>query len=307
MPSTLYRPDRRQHTAAVVDFDAARARLRSHGRESQRTLLVRCATMRADEEILRHIGINSESSLDQVKRIIEIVFAVPDGHPAPVRFTFGPTDSGRLDSSTELGSYLTDFGDALYFHWGLWRFELSLLDTYPRDDATPSALCVAGTGDFADTLFDVPSINAQLLGPATIENVLGRVRDDVIDVVSRSRTMDFLPLLQALDLARPVDLPPHVEGTLRSLPREHTQLPRDAFWCTVLALSCLADDETTNDIIETTMSALGWADEAGHPYSAEAATSLCAGSLVRLASVGGYGPGASAVDKLDMYRALLRR
>lgn len=310
MPSTLYRPHRHQQVAAVVDFDAARSRLKGippATRPNHRTLLVRCGAMVADEEVLRHIGINGESTLDEVQRVLQTAFAVPDDQPSPTRFTEEEDDAGRLDACTELGCYLRDVGDTLYFHWGLWRFTLSLADAYPRDAATPAALCVAGTGDFGDRPFDISAINAQLIGPSAIETVLAGACEEVRDVVTRSRTMDFLPLLQALDLARAAELDREAARTIEALPRERTPRARDAFWCTVLALSCLADDATTDDILEATMAALDWAGDDGEPLSAQDVRTLCAGSLVRLARIGGYGPGqASPVDRLDIFRAILR-
>lgn len=307
MPSTLYRPRRRQQVASVVDFDAARARLRGVPREQPRTLLVRCATLLADETVLRHIGLSSDSTLEDVQRALHIAFAVPGDTPTPSRFTRAESDSGRLDVAGTIGEYLSSPGDTLFFHWGLWQFTLSLLDIYPRDGATPRALCVAGAGDFAGETFDVASINAQLLGPSAVETVMAGVRPEVVDVVSRSRTMDFLPLLQALDLGRPAELDPSVAQILATLPRGRTEEARDAFWCTVLALSCLADDTTTDDVAESAMAALGWTSGDGTAYTAGEIHQLCIGSLVRLASVGGYGAGGrSAVDKLDLYRALLR-
>ena len=305
MPSTLYRPRRRQQVASVVDLDAARARLR--GVRRSRTLLVRCGTSLADEEIIRHIGLCSDSSLEDVQRALHIAFAVPGDTPTPSRFTVAPADSGRLELTATLGEFLRDGGDELFFHWGLWCFRLTLLDTYPRDTATPRALCVAGAGDFAGSPFDVSAINAQLLGPLAVENVMASVRPEVVDVVSRSKAMDFIPLLQALDLSRPAYLTPSVDDILQTLPREKTPQARDAFWCTLLALSCLVDDATTDDVTESAMAALGWSAADGSPLCASQIQQLCAGSLVRLASVGGYGAGGrSAVDKLDLYRALLR-
>lgn len=305
MPSTLYRPQSRQQVASVVDLDAARARLR--GTRSSRTLLVRCCTWLADEEVLRHIGLSSDSSLEDAQRAIHTAFAVPEDIPTPSRFTRHHGDSGRLDAADSLGGYLRNPGDVLYFHWGLWQFTLTLMDIYPRDAATPRALCVAGAGDFAGEPFDVAAINAQLLGPSAVETVMASVRPDVVDVVTRSRAMDFLPLLQALDLARPAELAPGVTDVLDSLPRERTQQARDDFWCTVLALSCLVDSATTDDVAESAMAALGWTAADGSLLRARQIEQLCAGSLVRLASVGGFGAGGkSAVDKLDLYRALLR-
>lgn len=306
MPSTLYRP-RHQQVASVVDLDSARVRLRGPLPTQQRTLLIRCATWHADEEIIRHIGVDSDSTLEEIQRVIDIAFALPADASAPSRFTRNDDDSGRLDAATAIADYVSEPGDVLYFHWGLWQFSLMLADVYPRDAATPRALCVAGAGEFGGAPFDIAEINTQLLGPSTVQSVEAAARPEVVDVVNRSRRMDFLPLLQALDLARPVEVAPAVAEILATLPRERTDRARDAFWCTVLALSCLVDDHTTNSVLESSMEALGWSRADGEPLSAGEVHQLCAGSLVRLASVGGFGSGASAVDKLDLYRALLRR
>lgn len=307
MPSTLYRPRHHQQVASVVDIDDARARLRGSARDQASTLLVRCATSLAGETVLRHIGLSSDSTLEEVQRTLRIAFSVPGDTPTLSRFTRAASDSGRLDIAGMIGDFLTSPGDTLFFHWGLWQFTLILLDVYPRDGATPRALCVAGAGEFAGEPFDVAAINAQLLGPSAVETLMATARPEVMDVVARSRTMDFIPLLQALDLARPADLEPAVSSVLVSLPRERTDEARDAFWCTVLALACLADDSTTDDVAESAMAALGWTRKDGAAYCAREIHELCAGSLVRLASVGGYGAGGrSAVDKLDLYRALLR-
>lgn len=307
MPSTLYRPRSRQQVASVVDLDAARARLRGAPRQNPSTLLVRCATSLADETVLRHIGLSSDSTLEDVQRALRTAFSVPGDTPTPSRFTRAASDSGRLDTAGTIGDYLSFPGDTLFFHWGLWEFTLSLLDVYPRDDATPRALCVAGAGEFAGEPFDVAAINAKLLGPSAVEAVLATARPEVVDVVARSQNMDFVPLLQALDLARPAELEPSEVHILNTLPRERTGEARDAFWCTVLALSCLVDDASSDDVVESAMAALGRAREDGSAYCADEIHQLCAGSLVRLASVGGYGAGGrSAVDKLDLYRALLR-
>lgn len=307
MPSTLYRPRSRQRVASVVDLDAARARLRGAPRRNPSTLLVRCATSLADETVLRHIGLSSDSTLEDVQRTLHTAFSVPGDTPTPSRFTRAVSDSGRLDTTGTIGDYLGSPGDTLFFHWGLWEFTLSLLDVYPRDDATPRALCVAGAGEFAGEPFDVAAINAKLLGPSAVEAVLATARPEVVDVVARSQNMDFVPLLQALDLARPAELEPSDAHILNTLPRERTGEARDAFWCTVLALSCLVDDASSDDVVESAMAALGWTRKDGSAYCASEIHQLCAGSLVRLASVGGYGAGGrSAVDKLDLYRALLR-
>ena len=162
MPSTLHRLHRHRQVASVVDLEAARVCLRGDQATRARTLLVRCATQRADEEIIRYLGVDADSSLEELQRALGISFAVPGSTPAPARFTREDKDSGRLDCAATVGDYLTEIGDALYFHWGLWRFTLLLSDVFPRDAGAPHALCVAGDGDFGAQPFDIAAVNEQL-------------------------------------------------------------------------------------------------------------------------------------------------
>ncbi|GAB3082619.1 hypothetical protein [Corynebacterium aquatimens] len=306
MPSTLYRPQRHQQVAEVVDLAAARARLRGTDL-SGRTLLVRCSVALGDEEVLRHIGVCGDTTLEDFRGVIEKAFSLPQVD-SPERFTHGYDDDGRLDPHDPLGRYLAHPGDELFFHWGLWTFQITALEDYLRDSATPTALCVAGAGSFPDSSFDIAAVNAQLLGPTAIQAVLGQTRPEVKDVVDRAPSLDFPALLKAMDLERPESMERRKRETLRSLPREKSPKARDAFWATVLAHSCMTDASTTDAVIEATMDALGYTEAHGNKVTAAGAKRLCSGSLVRLAGIGAYGPGsASAVDRLDVYRALLRR
>lgn len=162
MPSTLHRLHRHHQVAPVVDIDAARVCLRGDQVIRARTVLVRCATQRADEEIIRYLGVDAGSTLEDLQVALEISFAVPSHTSAPARFTREEDDSGRLDLGATVGDYLAELGDALYFHWGLWRFSLLLSDVFPRDAGAAHLLCVAGDGDFGGQPFDIAAINEQL-------------------------------------------------------------------------------------------------------------------------------------------------
>lgn len=120
MPSTLHRLHRHRQVASVVDLEAARVCLRGDQATRARTLLVRCATQRADEEIIRYLGVDADNTLEDVQLALDIAFTVPSHSSAPARFTQQHGDSGRLDLTTTIGDYLTEPGDILFFHWGLW-------------------------------------------------------------------------------------------------------------------------------------------------------------------------------------------
>ena len=72
MPSTLHRLHRHRQVASVVDLEAARVCLRGDQATRARTLLVRCATQRADEEIIRYLGVDADSSLEELQRALGI-------------------------------------------------------------------------------------------------------------------------------------------------------------------------------------------------------------------------------------------
>ena len=91
------------------------------------------------------------------------------------------------------------------------------------------------------------------------------------------------------------------------MPREVTHEGKDAFWSMALALSCMGGAELTDSVVETTMDALGWVNDDGTALSGADVRELCAASLQQLAGIGAYGAESAApVDRLDMYRALLR-
>lgn len=47
---------------------------------------------------------------------------------------------------TVIGDVLQDVGDTLTWHWGLWDHRLDVREAFARDEATPDALCIGGSG-----------------------------------------------------------------------------------------------------------------------------------------------------------------
>ncbi|QPK79250.1 hypothetical protein G7Y31_00475 [Corynebacterium lizhenjunii] len=291
-----------QKLAEVIDLDSRRA-----------TLILQVAHVRAEAEVHRQIGINSSLSFRDLKDVLVVSFDLPAegapwhfftlsadaagaAQPGAARPRAGSTGK-RIDPTHLLRDFLRQPGQQLGFSWGLWTFTLSVADCYPRDAGTPQALCVGGSGSFGAG-FDIADINAQLTGAETADTVLSHARAEVRDLVDRSQLSDFISLLQAVDLARPVTLPPHTRAALASLPRETTAQGRDAFWSAALALTCMGDTATTDAVLGSTMQALGWSADAS------LARARCASSLRVLEGLGAAVP---PVDRLDIYRALLQR
>lgn len=290
-------------TGQVVDLTAVRAR-----RQRQpRTVILRAANLRADAEVHRHIGVNDSLHLADLHEVLVIAFGLKEYRgSAPWHFSTHENRDERLDAADELHQHLTDDGDAIVYHWGLWDITISAVESYPRDSGTPRALCVGGSGAFGGVEFDLAGINAELTGTTTIREVLAATHPAVRDIIDRSGIFDFVPLLQALDLGRAVDLPPSVQAELAELPVEEDAAGRDAFWVVILALACMSDTELTDHVLTTAMSGLGWQDDDGSPLTGPAIRDLCTASLDRLTAVGGYGPDELApVDRLDIYRELL--
>lgn len=281
------------HRAPVIDLALARAR-RAAAERPRSTLVVRVSTMKADEEVFRYFGFDEDIPLGEVQRAITTAFSLPDAPAAPAHFNSG--GAGRL------GAALRQHPTTLSFVWGLWRFRIEHTESHPRDAATPPAVCIAGSGDFCGTALDIAEVNRRLIGEERLDDVLRPVRGEIRDIIARSRMYDYVLLLQALDVGRG-GVDKRARDVAATLPRERGGRARDAYWSVLLALACFADAETTDSITETMFRALGGGD-----MDAAGIRALCAGSLVRLASLGVYGPGRAApVDRLDTFRELLRR
>ena len=288
----------------VVDLTAARARRQRQAR----TVIIRAANVRADAEVHRHIGVNDGLHLADLHDVLVTAFGLEEERGAtPWHFSTLDDRDERLDAADELHRHFTDEGDSIAYHFGLWDIIITAVESYPRDVGTPRALCVGGSGVFGGTEFDLAAINAELTGTTTIREVLAATAPAVRGIIDRSGIFDFVPLLQALDLLREVALPDDVSTVLADLPVEPDPPSQDAFWSVVLGLACMSDELLGNHVLETTMAALGWEDDDGTALSSGRIRDLCAGSLAKLADVGGCGPDAlSPVDRLDIYRELLR-
>lgn len=232
--------------------------------------------------VYRHIGVNDTMCLGELRHVLDVCFGFDTAEPA----TFPGLDADSL------------IPDAFTYEWGLWTVDIRIIDSYPRDEGTPRALCIGGAGTLIDD-FDLATVNTELTGRETISAVLSLAHPELRDLIERGSLYDFVPLLQAIDLRQAF-------GSSLGLPVERSQAARDAFWVTVLVLSCFSEPSTSDQLLEGTMAELGWVEDDGSPLKAPAIRALCAESLARLASLGGYGRRAkSPVDRLEIYRNLL--
>ncbi|MEZ2190168.1 hypothetical protein [Corynebacterium sp. CCM 9204] len=293
------------------DARAAVTGTRSEEYRAPRTLIVRATLWCADREIHRQVGLNDAMSLSELHRVLSTCFGFR-GHEggAPWSFTAG---EHKVRTSDCVHTVLAAPGDVAIYTWGLWRMFIEVIESYPRDRGTPRALCIGGSGSLrpdatGEMDFDPADINAELTGTATITATLALVDTEVTDLINRSRIFDFIPLLQALDLERPLFLPRRTRMILDELPLERTPEARDAFLVTVLTLASLVDADLGDNVIESTMAEIGWVDDDDSVLTATRTRELCAASLQALADVGGYGATSlPPVERLDLYRYLLRR
>lgn len=305
----------------VTDLSQARAKREDSLVTLKReplTVICQVSNVRAEAEVHRQIGFSDAFTFAELHRVLEVSFGLPDEDSPWHFYEHRDARGSRIDPEHQVSEFLWREGDQVDYVWGLWDFSLVVAEIYPRDTGTPEALCVGGSGSFLEP-FDLTAINAELTGQETIDEVLNIVVPPVRAIIERTKLFDFVPLLQALDLERPesLELPENPESTdnadtvragLDSLPREVTSEGQDAFWSMTLGLSCMGGRELTNSVAEATMEALGWLADDGASLSGEEIRELCAASLEELAAMGGYGADALApVDRLDIYRALLRR
>lgn len=258
---------------------------------AESTLILRAHIVSADQEITRQIGVNSALTFGEFHRILSICFGFVD---------FVSSHSQKQGESVAadvlLGDHLRKAGDGIVHFVDLWRIEVEVIDTIIRDRGTPNALCIGGYGEIYGD-FDLTDINAQLTGDKTIEQLMNTVKPEVSAIIKRSGILDFIPLLQAIDFSRHSELESDEAMICAVLPVEQESKKRDAFWITVLSLSCMCDPELTDHIIESVARAIGWEDGANQVRE------LCSQSLRQLTRIGGLG---SPVDRLEIYRELLR-
>lgn len=289
MSSTIYTSD---YMAPVIALSDARARLAGGEQEPVGdTLMVRCALLGHDT-VYRWVGIHEHTTVEQCRSVIATVFAIDDR-----------TDRVRAEADTalELGEVLHRPGATTRFTWGLWTFDMQLADFYKRDESTPQSICVAGSGNFGDTPFDIRQVNAELLGVERAADLEELVRPDAREVLRRAASHDFVPLIQALGVERALlaDAPPnHPNPILKALPIEDDPQARDAFWSVVLASACCVDERITAELTESIMRSLGWGE-----LSAAEVRETCRGSLDTLDALCADLP---LPARLDVYRDLLR-
>ena len=310
------------------------------------TLIIGAVLTEEPQVVHRQFGINDRLTLRELSDALRVMFGWP-GESAPTKFTLdgadgddAGTDARNADAEvtvsldTVIGDVLQDVGDTLTWHWGLWDHRLDVREAFARDDATPDALCIGGSGTIdglwrggrvanvaapvdsdSDELPDGPdiaAINELLTGEQSIRNTLSTARDDVVDLIERSGVFEFVPLLQALDLRRPPGCTCVADDCLRmrALPAEDPDdaAGRDAALATLLCLSALTDEDIRHDVTSHVMDVLGWVADDGTPLTGEDVEELCADTWAVLEDVGVVGEDqVGVVDKLDLLREALRR
>lgn len=231
-----------------------------------------------------------------------------------------------VPDSTTIAEVLQVPGDKILWQWGLWTHTLQVREAFARDDATPDALCIGGSGtvhalgdlDGEDTI-DIAAINEELTGRDSIQTTLAATRADVVDVIERSGVFEFVPLLQALDLHRTEPAAVELGGAegddvvkrLRALPLEDTEddpAGHDAALVNMLCLAALTSDELRHDVAAHVMESLGWVGDDGAPLSGEDIEHLCPRSWEEMCELGLCGEYAlPPVARLDLLRETLRR
>ncbi len=206
----------------------------------------------------------------------------------------------------------------------------------------PNALVFAGaTGDGAGGAagvdiprdVDLAAVNVALTGEETVEQILAGLAPELRELLLDGDLYEFTPLLQALDLGRPAQVPDSARAVLDGIPAETSPLGRAAAWSRIVALSTLSDRVTADEISEMLMSALGFTladadiDPGGgrlstDPLNASEIRGLSSATGRSLASCGAGAweangtvgsvvtplvPRSSLLERLEMYRYLLQR
>lgn len=300
----------RNASAEVIDLNAARrARNRQHRVPNQhvpaprrerdaQTVILNAILSIGQEDVQRHIGINDSKTLDDLHSVLDICFNFTK-EPSPWKFIAEET----LNEADPIYFHLSVPGESIRYRYGLWTISVSVVDSIVRDDSTPQAVCIGGDGDMPDEPFSTSKINEQITAVSGDLNVLEHVRGEVAELIERSGVYDFLPLLQALGLSKPSQVEVEDVQRLRDLPVEENRQARDSFWVMILSLACMGEDELTDAVAVSLMSSLGYGE-----LDIEDITGLCAESLAVVESMGCYGEDPrSAVDRIDVYRELLRK
>ncbi|MCQ9352847.1 hypothetical protein NQ015_07775 [Corynebacterium sp. 153RC1] len=254
----------------------------------QRTALLHAHLQQT--EVDRLIGVADGQSLSELEHVLETCFGLQGAHPTT--FLLGEQ---RLPKDACVHTFLHGGDEAVEFRWGLWRIEVKCVETYPRDAATPEAVCIGGDGNGLDgSAFSTGKINVALSG-AVVDQVLAAAHPEVRALVEGTEMWDFIPLLHALDL-RTQDA--H-EGFGLPVEKDHTA--RLAWWALLLGLVCM--NEFSEHVAVSTMEqATG---QKGWTFAELLAA--CPESVAHLEELGGVGQRLlSPVERIALYRDLLR-
>lgn len=280
------------------------------------TLIIGAVLTMEPASVTRTFGVNDTLTMHQLGEALCRLFGWRDGDRAPQRFL---DDDGRsVPPDWMIGDVLMEPKDAVTWSWGLWEHRLEVREAFARDEATPDVLCIGGSGliDQADELgssgeVDIASINADLTGEETMAKTLSAAHVEVSDLIERSGAVEFVPLLQALDLRRETCVGPAESAFMRAMPTEsaaENSAGRDAAWVTLLCAAALVDDSVRHDISTHTMDRLMWCREDGFPLSGEDIEELCSDTMGALQDIGVLGDNLQPTDiRLDLLRETLRR
>lgn len=255
---------------------------------AKKALILQATIATRGEEIIRDVGIGGDATIADLGKTLSICFGLSESEKS----CCCKNDEELIDG-TRLDRCCQNQGDQLLFTVQRHDIAVRLVDVVDCDDSAMSALCLGGTGSLYQP-FELTDINATLTGGDT----MALIRPEVVRLIEDSGIEDFVPLLRALDFSHATPVAPDVAMVCAVLPVERCLESRTAFWATVLAHSCMCDDELTDRIIESIVRALGWrstADEVRH---------RCRTSLRQLFQIGGM---RCPVERIDIYRELLRR
>ena len=163
--------------AGVTDIAQARAKRADSVVSLKReplTIICQAANIRADGEVHRQIGFSDALTFTELHRVLRICFGLPE-EESPWHFYEHTEARGpRIDPERQASEFLWREGDQVDFAWGLWDFELVVAEIYPRDNGTPEALCVGGSGSLFQP-FELTSVNRELTGQEVTDEVFSAV------------------------------------------------------------------------------------------------------------------------------------
>lgn len=198
------------------------------------TLVLSIAHHDPEDECYWLIGVSDALTIAEFLDVLRICLANGTPSAATELLFYDPATSALADAESPLYFYFAELGDAatveIVTTAGTARatgtggvsaaatpevtpLSIELIEAFLRDSGTPEALCIGGGTDI-----DIDSINAALTGEDRTQSVLATVRPPVRSIIDRSGIFDFVPLLQALDLTRPLTLDAATLAQCRHLP-----------------------------------------------------------------------------------------